>query len=388
MLSNKIYKHFFIELNKYFFIILFTFAAIVWTVQAVNLLDLIVEDGHAVSIYLKYSLLNISKVLTKFIPLSFLLALVITIRRLDEESELMILWTAGVNKIKLINFFIKFSLLITVLQLILAAFVNPNVLNYSRSLIKSSSLDFMSGTIKTNRFNDVTEGLTIFVEKKNESGKMENIFIRDESQMFKGLENSGDYNNLSIFAKKGYLLRKGKSFLVLEEGTIHSENNLKDKVQVIKFKKTQLLLEDMRTKSIVQPKIQETSSINLFRCLRERNVNKQILNCPKIKEKGSFIEILSEMNRRFGMPLYIPLIALLSSFLLLSRDESNFKNFNKYFYFGLSFATLLIAEILVRYSGKSYIYTLIYFFIPIVSAPIIYLELIRRFLYENLRKKS
>ena len=105
MLSNKIYKHFFIELNKYFFIILFTFAAIVWTVQAVNLLDLIVEDGHAVSIYLKYSLLNISKVLTKFIPLSFLLALVITIRRLDEESELMILWTAGVNKIKLINFF-------------------------------------------------------------------------------------------------------------------------------------------------------------------------------------------------------------------------------------------------------------------------------------------
>ena len=213
MLSNKIYKHFFIELNKYFFIILFTFAAIVWTVQAVNLLDLIVEDGHAVSIYLKYSLLNISKVLTKFIPLSFLLALVITIRRLDEESELMILWTAGVNKIKLINFFIKFSLLITVLQLILAAFVNPNVLNYSRSLIKSSSLDFMSGTIKTNRFNDVTEGLTIFVEKKNESGKMENIFIRDESQMFKGLENSGDYNNLSIFAKKDTCFEKEKVFL-------------------------------------------------------------------------------------------------------------------------------------------------------------------------------
>ena len=72
MLSNKIYKHFFLELSKYFIITLFTFTAIVWTVQAVNFLDLVVEDGHALSVYLGYSLLNVPKILTKFIPLSFL----------------------------------------------------------------------------------------------------------------------------------------------------------------------------------------------------------------------------------------------------------------------------------------------------------------------------
>ena len=75
MLSNKIYKHFFLELSKYFFLVLFTFSIIVWTVQAVNYLDFIVDDGHAVSIYLSYSLLNISKIITKFIPLSFLIGL-------------------------------------------------------------------------------------------------------------------------------------------------------------------------------------------------------------------------------------------------------------------------------------------------------------------------
>ena len=61
MLSNKIYRHFFSELSKYFFVVLFTFTAIVWAVQAVNYLDLIVDDGHAVSVYLGYSLLNVSK---------------------------------------------------------------------------------------------------------------------------------------------------------------------------------------------------------------------------------------------------------------------------------------------------------------------------------------
>ena len=122
MFSNKIYKHFFIEFTKYFLVVLFTFSAIVWTVQAVNYLDLIVEDGHAVSLYLSYSFLNISKILTKFIPLSFLIALILTIIKLQDENELIILWTSGLNKIKVINFFFKISILITVIQLFLAAF--------------------------------------------------------------------------------------------------------------------------------------------------------------------------------------------------------------------------------------------------------------------------
>ena len=100
MLSNKIYKHFFLELSKYFVITLFTFSAIVWTVQAVNFLDLIVDDGHGMYVYLGYSLLNIPKILTKFIPLSFLIALFLAILKFENENELIILWTAGLNKIK------------------------------------------------------------------------------------------------------------------------------------------------------------------------------------------------------------------------------------------------------------------------------------------------
>ena len=118
MLSNKIYKHFFLELSKYFLITLFTFTAIVWTVQAVNFLDLVVDDGHALSVYLGYSLLNVPKILTKFIPLSFLIALVLSIIKFENENELIILWTSGLNKLNLVNFFVKVSLIVTLFQLI------------------------------------------------------------------------------------------------------------------------------------------------------------------------------------------------------------------------------------------------------------------------------
>ena len=381
MLSNKIYKHFFLELSKYFFIVLFTFTAIVWAVQAVNYLDLIVDDGHAVTIYLGYSLLNISKILTKFIPLSFLLALFLTILKLEDESEFMILWTAGLNKIRVVNFFLCVSFIVTFIQITLASFINPEVLNYSRSLIRSSNLDFISSMIKTNQFNDTVEGLTIYVEEKDENDLMKNIFIRDDKKVLKGLDSPKDSGNITIFAEKGKIEKRDKSYLALENGVIQTENKSKE-IQSINFKKTSLLLQGMKTKSITQPKLQETSSIILMECLFKKDMEKKLLNCAK----KSKLDALSEFNRRFGMPLYIPYVAVLCSFLLIGRNDSKRKHLYKYFYFGIAFISLVMAEILVRYSGKSLNYSLIYYLIPILSVPLLYLILFRKFYFENLRK--
>ena len=381
MLSNKIYKHFFLELSKYFFIVLFTFTAIVWAVQAVNYLDLIVDDGHAVTIYLGYSLLNISKILTKFIPLSFLLALFLTILKLEDESEFMILWTAGLNKIRVVNFFLCVSFIVTFIQITLASFINPEVLNYSRSLIRSSNLDFISSMIKTNQFNDTVEGLTIYVEEKDENDLMKNIFIRDDKKILKGLDSPKDSGNITIFAEKGKIEKRGRSYLALENGVIQTENKSKE-IQSINFKKTSLLLQGMKTKSITQPKLQETSSIILMECLFKKDMKEKLLNCAK----KSKLDALSEFNRRFGMPLYIPYVAVLCSFLLIGRNDSKRKHLYKYFYFGIAFISLVMAEILVRYSGKSLNYSLIYYLIPILSVPLLYLILFRKFYFENLRK--
>ncbi len=380
MFSDKIYKHFFSELSKHFFIVLFALSAVVWAVQSVNFLDLIVEDGHSVALYIKYSSLNVVKILTKFIPLSFLVAIIITIEKFDNENELIVLWTSGLSKIKIINFFFKVSILVTILQLFLACIINPLVLNYSRGLIKTSDVNFVSGTIKTNRFNDTVEGLTIFVEKKNKNGVFENIFIRDENKIFKSLDSDKNTSSLTIFAKKANLFPKNNGQLVLQKGTIQTENN-NGKIKSIDFEKTILNLSGIKTKSITQAKVQETASKLLIDCILMKK-NNFILNCPS-EEK---FEVLAEINRRFGMPLYIPFIALLCSFLLINREESKFGGLYKYYYGGLAFLTLIVAEILVRYSGSSYQYSIIYYLFPIIFIPILYLEILRKFSFENLKR--
>ena len=144
-MNKTIYKYLFYEFIRYFATTLFALAAIVWAVQAVNYLDLITEDGHSFTVYFYYSLLTLSKVLTKLIPFCFLIATVLTIIKLEKDNELIALWTSGVKKISIVNHLVRVSLLIMLLQLILTTTLNPTLLNLSRSkLSKYKSIFFIS----------------------------------------------------------------------------------------------------------------------------------------------------------------------------------------------------------------------------------------------------
>ena len=160
MLKNKIYRYFLNEILKNFITILLTFTAIAWVVRAVNFLDLMVEDGYGSAIYFKYSLLNITTIVTRFVPLAFLLSLTSSIVKFEKQQELLILWTTGVGKIKIVNIFLLIGFLITLFQLMLSLFVNPFLLNKSRSLLSDTRALQISTVLKSNDFSDVFKSIT------------------------------------------------------------------------------------------------------------------------------------------------------------------------------------------------------------------------------------
>ena len=136
-MKKTIYKYIFHEFIRYFSVVLFALVAIIWTVQAVNFLDLVTNDGHAFKIYLLYSSLTIPKIFTKLIPFSFLIASMLTISKMEKDNELIILWTSGLNKIHIVNLIFRISLIIMLLQHVMASIINPETLNFSRSLLKN-----------------------------------------------------------------------------------------------------------------------------------------------------------------------------------------------------------------------------------------------------------
>ena len=375
-MNNRVYKYFFREFLGYFTLVIFASTAIIWTIQAVNFLDLVTEDGHAFKIYLFYSFLILPKVITKLIPFAFLLSLIITIMKLENDNELIVLWTSGLNKIHIVNLIFRISIIIMFFQMIMSCFVNPETLNYSRSLLKNSQLQFIPSLLKEKRFNDTVEKLTVFVNKKNEDGTFENIFIKDEGTTLTNISTGG--SGSTIFAKSGYVSSDEKN-LVLFQGSIHKKNQAGD-TNIIKFEKTIINLSNLTTKTTNVPKIQETSTLHIIRCFDEKN--KYMHNCNMTDEYQKDLRI--EINKRFGMPFYVPLISLIICFLLSSRRDKKISSYNKFIYFVIGFLVLVSAEITVRYSGYSFQHTAMYYLIPICMLPLTYLLLLRVFKYENL----
>jgi lipopolysaccharide export system permease protein len=380
-MKNTIYKYFFHEFVRYFAVVIFALTAVIWTIQAVNFLDLVTDDGHAFLVYFFYSLLTLSKIITKLFPFSFLIASILTILKFEKDNELIILWTSGLNKIHIVNLIMCISLIMMLLQLTLTTVMNPQVLNFSRSLLKNSQLQFVGSLLKEKQFNDTVEGLTIFVDKKLDDGSFENIFIRDEGSLVTNISDGAS----TIYAKSGFI-GKDKSNLVLIDGNMQRAGINKD-ITIVKFKKTVLNLSGLSTKTTSEPKIQETSTKRLIECLNIKNLYK--LNCltssDNIELEKQFVkQNRIEVNKRFGMPIFIPLIGLVSCFLLSRNREKRMSFINKYLYFIIGFVILITSEITVRYSGNSINHAALYYSIPIILLPLIYFYLIRVFKYENL----
>ena len=372
-MKNRIYTYFFREYIRYFTVVLFASVSIIWTIQAVNFLDLVTEDGHAFRIYLFYSFLTVTKVATKLIPFSFLAASILTILKFEKDNELIILWTSGLNKIHLVRLIFRISLLIMFIQLIMTSIITPETLNKSRSLLKNSEFQFVSSLLKERQFNDAVKALTIFVDKKNDDGTYENIFIRDDANTLSQIGTSS-----TILAKSGYLIEDKKK-LVLLNGNIQRMNT-DGNINIIKFKETTFDLAGLSTKTISQAKIQETSTKQLIDCVTGKNTFTH--NCDR--DQKSFGDAKIELNKRFGMPIFLPLIALICCFLLSSRQEKKVTGLYKYLYAVIGFLILVSAEITVRYSGLSLMHTYVYYLIPVGLLPLVYLYLIKTFKYENM----
>jgi lipopolysaccharide export system permease protein len=378
MLQNKIYQNFLKEILKTFLVILFGLSVIAWTVRAVNFLDLIVENGYSISTYFKYSFLNIFGILTKFIPLSFLLSLIVFIVKQIHENEFTILWTSGVKKIKIANLFLVSSLFILVIYLAFSIFITPIALNKSRDLLSQNNYNSFLPTIRIQQFSDSFKGFTFIVENRIDN-ELKNVFIHDQANTLKNLtSDSNQTKSTTIVAQSGIVERKQ---MILFEGQILTakKNNLKN--DIIKFKQLNIDLKNLQTSTIKFPKLQETSTIDLIKCLSEPAKYKT-LNCGKETHK----EIITVLNRRISLPLYIPIVSLLCSFLLIKNNTKKKFIFNKYSIFGLSFLTLLYAELVIRYTGLSNFVSAIFIFTPFLLIPIIYFLLIFQFSRESLLK--
>ena len=363
-MKKILFRKLLIDYLGFFLIALLGSSIVVWVFQAVNFLDIMIEDGRDYTIYINYSLLNFPKILSRLYPFVLFFSIFHITSKFEYNNELLILWNFGVNKIELINFIFRFSLILMIVQIIFSSLIIPKSQDLARSFLRSSTVNFFGNFIKPQRFNDTIHNVTIYSERKDNEGNLFNLYLKKQI----------DQNNFQItYAKKGVFKEFNNiPVLVLFDGATITGKN--DKITNFSFSKSDFPLNNFSSNATTYKKTQELSSFRLLKCLQLLNSKKKvgekkIENCSKENLRN----IYKELYKRFLIPFYIPLLVLIPFLLILSSKESS--NYSKLkiitFLIGLFF--IIFSETTVKIISNIYFKNLLISLIPFFLLIFLYL---------------
>ena len=359
-MKKIIFKNFLKETLEFFVLSSCAVTIIVWVIQAVNYLEFVTEDGHSFKIYFLYTIYSLPKIFNKLLPFMFFFSIFFTLIKYEEQNQTLIFWTNGINKMTFMNVIMLFSIFFVLLNFIFSLYIVPMSQDKARSFIRDSNVDYLPLLVKPKKFIDTVERLTIYTEKKYQN-TLENIIIKDSFSKTK---------SKIIYAKKGYFTENDKdNFLILKSGKILNINE--GKTNSFDFNETQINLSNYTSKTTKTPKIQEINTKSLFNCLFKDEIKKNITKGNNFKfvckkDLQSMNKISQELLSRIFKPLYIPLLALISGFLLIkSKNSQGFSNY-KFKIFTSAVIIISLSEISTKFYSANIFESFLIIMIPFI----------------------
>ena len=354
-MKKMLFRKLLMDYMSFFLIALFSSSIVIWVFQAVNFLDIMIEDGRDYKIYISYSLLNFPKIINKIFPFVLFFSLFHLTIKYENNNELLIFWTFGITKIELTNFILKFSLILMLIQIFLSSIIIPISQDIARSFLRTSTVNFFGNFIKPQRFNDTIKNVTIYSEKKNAEGNLINLYLKKQISE----------NNFQItYAKKGVFKKyDNTSTLVLYNGeTITAKN---DQITNFSFSKSDFPLNNFQSNTTTYKKTQELTSLNLIRCVKllysKKPINSYaIQNCSKKNLRN----IYQELYKRFIIPLYIPLLVLVPLLLTLTSKENLDYSRVKILTFMIGLFIIIFSETSIRMISEIFLKNLFFTILP------------------------
>jgi lipopolysaccharide export system permease protein len=362
-MKKFIYKDFLINLTARILYINLALSIIVWTIQAVNFLDFINNDGHGLKVYLFYTFLNLPKIFERLLPFVFFISLIIQLNQYEKKNELIVFWIHGINYEDFIKTILKFSIVFVLIHIFLSSVITPITQDLARSSIRSSNIDFFPNLIKEKKFADISNNLTIYSDEKI-GNTFKNILIKERTS-------SNDTNSFKVITAKKGELKNNNNFRVFElnDGIIFEFKN--KTITNFTFNQVIYNLQNVKTKSTTFRKIQETSTLDLVSCIGNFYFYKMDISIigSLMCQDTVTSEILQELNKRFLKPVFT---LYLSFMILLSITINNSNSKKKILYFLSAIIILIYSELFLRYSGINIFYFYFYSIIPFIFFTSIY----------------
>ena len=293
---RTLYTHITKELMSPFILGLLIFTFILLTNRILKLMDLVVNKGVGLDEVIKLIMYLLPSFFMLTIPMSVLLAILITLGRLSADGELIAMKASGISLYQILPPFIALCVTGFLLTNMLSLLLLPQGNRAFRNQLFSLSKRHSEANLQERIFNDDFEGLIIYINEIPGQGKhMQGIVISDKRE--------SEVPSL-IIGEEGMIIsdqNERKVTLRLFNGSIHraANDSLTYQKAIFKTYDMNLQLSNEESENDTEIKYSEQSIAALLKLITERS-----------KENKSLIKIQTEIHKRFAFPFACVVLGL------------------------------------------------------------------------------
>ena len=293
-------RYIFREMFVPFSINIFIFAFLFLMTEMLKIANWIVN--YNLSLWAVFTLIfyTMPMFLTFIIPMSVMLAILLTFLRLSSDNEIVAIKSCGMSIYGLLPPVLLFAVFGFILTMFLTLYAGPR----SKASLEAMSLKVattnMDIGLKERTFNDTFQDVMLYVNKIDvHNKKLIDVFIEDKRQ--------ADIIS-TVVAPEGRLISEPEKYtyhLILSNGTIHQTNPKERSATSIQFNTYTLSLNF---------KEQFASAAKKKKGREEMNVAELRQYIEKLagKDKEAFLKAKMELHRRYSLPVACLALGLLA----------------------------------------------------------------------------
>lgn len=200
--------------------ILGALAAIAILTQGLNQLDLIITNRRAGFAFAWVTLLALPQLISLVMPIAVFIAVVYALNRMQSESEVAVLYAAGVSRQRIARPIVQLAVLAAIAHLTINVIVQPWAFEERRKTFYALRTDVAASLIEEGSFTFPSEHLTLYARERGSGGELRDMLINDARPEYPITYTARAGAIATIDGNPAIVMRDGQIQRQTEDGTV------------------------------------------------------------------------------------------------------------------------------------------------------------------------
>lgn len=291
-------------LRQCFGIMIFVTAALsaaVWLAQSLPLIDLIVNRGLSLDLFLYLAVLILPRFIDIVLPIGLFIAVLMTFNRLTSESEIIVMRAAGLGPMRLARPVLLLAAIAFAILMSFSLYFLPVTSQAFKDLQFEIRNRFVSSLIQEGTFTTVSDKLTLYIRNRDANGDAVGLLINDNRDPLKPV---------TILAERAaFVDTPAGSRIIMLNGSRQQFDPQSRKLSVLTFERYTLDLGSLQDAPVVR-----------FRGAEERFLGE--LMFPSTQDQVIRRSFIMEAHQRLLIPLSVLSFSIIPIACLLPGEFS------------------------------------------------------------------